>query len=132
MLKPALQGLEITFRFISTALSDPRPYAKRQEWKRRLESLARSQVEIIAMLCEDEAEDGVTRGAAPIVDLTSSDGTLARRNSSAEVWKLSDEVTVILESWICASKSILNRIAEQIESKSFGNATSDCWILEKT
>nr|GMD74753.1 nematode resistance protein-like HSPRO2 [Ipomoea batatas] len=49
----------------------------------------------IAMLCEDEAEDGVTHGAAPIVDLTSSDGTLARRNSSAEVWKLSDEVTVV-------------------------------------
>nr|GLL20085.1 nematode resistance protein-like HSPRO2 [Ipomoea trifida] len=47
------------------------------------------------MLCEDEAEDGVTRGATPIVDLTSSDGTLARRNSSAEVWKLSDEVTVV-------------------------------------
>nr|GMD32743.1 nematode resistance protein-like HSPRO2 [Ipomoea batatas] len=47
------------------------------------------------MLCEDEAEDGVTRGAAPIVDLTSSDGTLARRNSSAKVWKLSDEVTVV-------------------------------------
>nr|GMC63883.1 nematode resistance protein-like HSPRO2 [Ipomoea batatas] len=220
LLKPALQGLEITFRFISTALSDPRPYANRREWKRRLESLARSQVEIIAMLCEDEAEDGVTRGAAPIVDLTSSYGTLARRNSSAEVWKLSDEVTVvsrtseasllprlvtwrksediaqnildfieaemrkcpytlglgelnlngkpsldydaivkpaelhslkkspmnlqnfenqtlytthqILESWICASKSILNRIAERIESKSFGNAASDCWILEKT
>ncbi|XP_019192179.1 PREDICTED: nematode resistance protein-like HSPRO2 [Ipomoea nil] len=224
LLKPALQGLEITFRFISGALSDPRPYANRREWKRRLESLARSQVEIIAMLCEDEeAEDGETRGAAPIVDLTSSDGTLARRNSSAEVWKLSDEVTVvsrtseasllprlvtwrksediaenilgfiesemrkcpytlglgeanlngkpsldydaivkpselhslkkspaesmnlqnfenqtlytthqILETWICASKSILNRIAERIESKSFGNAVSDCWILEKT
>ncbi|XP_031110247.1 nematode resistance protein-like HSPRO2 [Ipomoea triloba] len=223
LLKPALQGLEITFRFISTALSDPRPYANRREWKRRLESLARNQVEIIAMLCEDEAEDGATRGAAPIVDLTSSDGTLARRNSSAEVWKLSDEVTVvsrtseasllprlvtwrksediaqnildfiesemrncpytlglgepnlngkpsldydaivkpselhslkkspaetmnlqnfedqtlytthqILESWICASKSILNRIAERIESKSFGNAASDCWILERT
>nr|GMD78249.1 nematode resistance protein-like HSPRO2 [Ipomoea batatas] len=47
------------------------------------------------MLCEDEVEDGVTHGAAPIVDLTSSDGTLARRNSSAEVWKLSDEVTVV-------------------------------------
>nr|GMC98036.1 nematode resistance protein-like HSPRO2 [Ipomoea batatas] len=45
--------------------------------------------------CSDGAEDGVTRGATSIVDLTSSDGTLARRNSSAEVWKLSDEVTVV-------------------------------------
>lgn len=219
LLKPALHGLEITFRFISTALSDPRPYSNRREWKRRLESLARSQVEIIAMLCEDEA----TRGAAPVVDLTSSDGALARRNSSAEVWKLSDEVTVvsriseasllprlltwrksediarnildfiesemrkcpytlglgepnlnakpsldydaivkpselhslkkspsentdlqnfenqtlytthqILESWICAANSILNRISDRIGSKSFATAASDCWILQKT
>ncbi|MQI72132.1 hypothetical protein EI017_25600, partial [Escherichia coli] len=34
VLKPALQALEITFRFISTLLSDPRPYVNRREWTR--------------------------------------------------------------------------------------------------
>ncbi|KAL1060576.1 hypothetical protein V6Z11_1Z087300 [Gossypium hirsutum] len=38
-LKPALHALEITFRFISIVLSDPRSYSNRREWKRRLESL---------------------------------------------------------------------------------------------
>ncbi|XP_031094780.1 nematode resistance protein-like HSPRO1 [Ipomoea triloba] len=223
LLKPALQALEITFRFVSVVLSDPRPYANRREWKRRLVSLARSQVEIIAMLCEDDAEDGRTRGAAPIVDLTSSDVVLSRENSSAEVWKLSDETTVVshtseasllprlvtwrksediaqkilsaiegemrpcsytvglgepnltgkpsldydaivkpselhslkkspserlnlhnyenqtlyntlqvLETWIYASKSLLNRISERIDRKEFEKAGSDCWILERT
>lgn len=63
MLKPALQGLEITFRFISSALFDTRPYANRREWKKRLERLAITQVEIIAALCEED-ETGCT---APII-----------------------------------------------------------------
>ena len=54
VLKPALQALEISFRFVSTVLSDPRPYANRREWKRRLESLTTSQIQLIANLCEDE------------------------------------------------------------------------------
>ncbi|KAG9138790.1 hypothetical protein Leryth_007437 [Lithospermum erythrorhizon] len=53
LLKPALQGLELTFRFVSTAMFDPRPYTNRKEWKKRLESLAMTQVEIIAMLSEE-------------------------------------------------------------------------------
>ncbi|CAA2996447.1 nematode resistance -like HSPRO2 [Olea europaea subsp. europaea] len=218
IFKPAVMGLEITFRFISTVLTDPRPYANRREWKRRLETLTTSEIEIIALLCEDVE----TRGAIPIVDLTSSDGVLARENSSAEVWKMSCETTVvsrvseasllprlatwhkseevakkilysieremqgipytlglgepnlagkpslnydvickpnelhtlkkcpsdnadlenlenqtifathqILESWICVSKQIMARILSRIDSKSFENASSDCWILEK-
>ncbi|KAJ4830974.1 hypothetical protein Tsubulata_036435 [Turnera subulata] len=95
VLKPALQALEITFRFVSTVLSDPRPYANRREWKRRLESLATSQIELIAAICEDEARDPETRGTAPIVDLCSSDGVLARDGSYAEVWKLPGESTVV-------------------------------------
>ncbi len=69
VLKPALQALEITFRFISTLLSDPRPYVNRREWTRRLESLAMSQVQIIAMLCEDEELIPETRGTAPVTDV---------------------------------------------------------------
>lgn len=83
-MKPALQALEITFRFVSVVLSDPRPYANRREFKRRLESLATSQIQLIAILCEEE--DGA--GGAPIVDLTASNGVLARTGSSAEVWKI--------------------------------------------
>lgn len=108
LLKPALQGLETTFRFVSIVLSDPRPYASRREWKRRLESLAMDQIEIIALLCEDEEEDPETRGTAPIGDLTSSTSVLARQNSSAEVWKLSDETTVVSQT---SEASLLPRLA---------------------
>ncbi|MQL41463.1 hypothetical protein EI012_26510, partial [Escherichia coli] len=69
VLKPALQALEITFRFISTLLSDPRPYVNRREWTRRLESLAMSQLQIIAMFCEDEELIPETRGTAPVTDV---------------------------------------------------------------
>lgn len=95
ILKPALQGLEITFRGVSTVLSDPRPYANQREWRRRLESLTTNQIELIAVLCEDGEEDGETRGTAPIVDLSSSGGVLARDGSSAEVWKIPGESTVV-------------------------------------
>ncbi|XP_031253736.1 nematode resistance protein-like HSPRO2 [Pistacia vera] len=82
VLKPALQALEITFRFVSIVLSDPRPYANRCEFKRRLESLATSQIQLVANLCEEKD------GSAPIVDLTTIDGVLTRDGSSAQVWKL--------------------------------------------
>ncbi|KAL4295551.1 hypothetical protein GQ457_09G031170 [Hibiscus cannabinus] len=108
VLKPALHALEITFRFISIVLSDPRPYSNRREWTRRLESLATSQIELIAMLCEDENEDRTTVGTAPIVDLTSSNGVLARECSSTEVWKLHGETTVVNRT---SEASLLPRLA---------------------
>ena len=36
LVKPALQALEITFRFVSVVLSDPRGYSSRRELARRL------------------------------------------------------------------------------------------------
>ncbi|KAK9159028.1 hypothetical protein Scep_005602 [Stephania cephalantha] len=90
IIKPALQALEITFRFVSLVLSDPRPYANQREWTRRLESLATSQVEIVALLCEDGEDDPATRGTAPVVDLSTETGVLGRDGSSAEVWKMDD------------------------------------------
>lgn len=86
VLKPALQALEITFRFVSIVSGDPRPYANRREWRRRLESLTNSQIEVIALLCEDEEENVETRGTAPVLDLCASGSALAREGSS--VWKL--------------------------------------------
>lgn len=108
ILKPALQALEISFRFISTVLSDPRLYANRREWKRRLESLTTSQIVLIAILCEDEQEDSDARGTAPIVNLSSSDGVLARDGSYAEVWKVPGETTVVNKT---SEASLLPRLA---------------------
>ncbi|XP_059666394.1 nematode resistance protein-like HSPRO2 [Cornus florida] len=104
ILKPALQALEITFRFVPTVLSDPRPYANRREWSRRLESLTTSQVHLIALLCDD----GRSGGTVPIVDLSSSGGVIARGGSSAEVWKLDGETTVVSRS---SEASLLPRLA---------------------
>ncbi|VAH66132.1 unnamed protein product [Triticum turgidum subsp. durum] len=65
LVKPALQALEITFRFVSVALSDPRGYASRRELARRLESLAAREVEVVAALCEGD------RGA-PLAELSAA------------------------------------------------------------
>ncbi|TKY56847.1 Nematode resistance protein HSPRO2 [Spatholobus suberectus] len=69
ILKPALHALEITFRFLATVLSDPRPYVNKREWTRRVESLATAQVQIISMLCEEEEQNPETRGKAPVSDI---------------------------------------------------------------
>ncbi|KAJ6690188.1 hypothetical protein OIU85_006467 [Salix viminalis] len=108
ILKPALQALEITFRFVSTVLSDKRPYANKREWTRRIESLATSQIELIATIIEDEAEDSTTRGATPIADLSSAEGVLARDGSYAEVWKVPGETTVVNKT---SEASLLPRLA---------------------
>lgn len=108
ILKPALQALEITFRFISTVLSDSRPYANRREWKRRLESLTTTQIQLIALLCEDEDESEETSGTAPIVDQRSSECVLARDVSSTEVWKLGRDITVVSRT---SEASLLPRLA---------------------
>lgn len=119
IIRPALQALEITFRFISLVLNDNRPYLNHREWNRRLESLARDQVELISVLCEDDE----TRGAAPIVDLSSSFGEVVpQTGSSAEVWKLADNehnITVVCRS---SEASLLPRLAtwqksEEISSR---------------
>ncbi|KAK9683433.1 hypothetical protein RND81_10G141000 [Saponaria officinalis] len=114
IIKPGLQALEITFRFVSIVLSDARPYVNRREWNRRLESLAREEVEIIAALCKDDE----TRGAAPIVDLTTSFGeVIPQTGSSAEVWKLGDgEHTVVSRA---SEHSLLPRLATWHKSEDF-------------
>lgn len=108
VLKPAFIGLEISFRFISTVLSDVRPYANRREWRRRLEALAASEIEIIAQLCEEDEDDGETRATIPIVDLSSVAGALAPSNSSAEVWMMADDKIVVSH---VSEESLLPRLA---------------------
>lgn len=106
VLKPALQALEFTFRFVSIVLSDPRPYANRREWRRRLESLATSQIELISLFCEDE-----DIGTAPIGNIGESGGVLKREGSSAEVWKLHEggDATVLVSQ--ISEESLLPRLA---------------------
>ncbi|KAI3793194.1 hypothetical protein L1987_35809 [Smallanthus sonchifolius] len=105
VLKPALQGLEFTFRFVSIVLSDPRSYANRREWIRRLETLTTSQIRLISLFCE---EDTCT---APIVTVGQNGGVLTREGSSAEVWKLNDgEDATVLVSQV-SEESLLPRLA---------------------
>ncbi|KAF7830976.1 nematode resistance protein-like HSPRO2 [Senna tora] len=72
IFKPSFHALELTFRFLSTVLLDPRPYANRRQWLRRVESLAVAEVEIIAVLFEDDEDDPTTRGTAPTTDIGES------------------------------------------------------------
>ncbi|XP_051143156.1 nematode resistance protein-like HSPRO2 [Andrographis paniculata] len=109
ILKPAFSGLEITFRFVTTVLSDPRPYVNRREWRRRVVALADSEVEIISLLCEEDEDDTETRGTIPVVDLTSDGGALSRENSSAEVWKMADDTVVVSH---VSEASLLPRLAD--------------------
>ncbi|KAJ0101399.1 hypothetical protein Patl1_06557 [Pistacia atlantica] len=86
VLKPALQALEITFRFVSIVLSDPRPYANRREFKRRLESLATSQIQLVANLCEEK--DGSAPIESSFVNRTSEHSLLPR----LATWHKSEDV----------------------------------------
>ncbi|KAK7290120.1 hypothetical protein RIF29_04319 [Crotalaria pallida] len=204
ILKPALQALEITFRFISTVFSDPRPYTNRSELNRRVESLATSQIQIIAMLCENEEESNTeTRGTAPTFSLETQQTYFNQSRSYSEssllpklaTWQktkqtaqrillsiecammrcpytlglgepnlamkpslqydvvckpndvhlhalktktgMSEEsLTVhathqILESWIQASRKLLERINLAMDSKNFEEAAKDCYAVER-
>ncbi|CAO2167096.1 unnamed protein product [Urochloa humidicola] len=104
LVKPALQGLEITFRFASLALSDPRGYASRRELARRLESLAAREVELVAAICE-----GGDRSAPPLAELTASGGVLPRERSGSEVWQLPGSAAAV----VCQASeaSLLPRLA---------------------
>ncbi|XP_072954385.1 nematode resistance protein-like HSPRO2 [Typha angustifolia] len=125
ILKPALQALEITFRFISIALSDPRPYANHLQWERRLEWLAAREIELIAAFCEEEDLLG---GGAPVTGLSSSEGVLPRDRSSHEVWRIpgtsravvsrTSEASLLprLAAWQ-RSEDVATKIAYQIESQ---------------
>ncbi|KAL6126721.1 hypothetical protein ACLB2K_074767 [Fragaria x ananassa] len=101
VLKPALQALEISFRFVSTVVSDPRPYANRREWGRRLESLITSQVQLVALLIEDDEEDSESRGST-VVSRTSEASLLPR----LAAWQKSESVAQkILYSIECEMRS---------------------------
>ncbi|PKA52009.1 Nematode resistance protein-like HSPRO2 [Apostasia shenzhenica] len=119
VLRPGLHAIEITFRLISVALSDPRPYANHWEWSRRLESLAAAEIGVIAALCEDG-------GGAPVADLRSSKGVLARNRSSQEVWQLPGGAGAVVSR--TSEESLLPRLASWEASQ--GIAGNICWQIE--
>uniref|UniRef100_A0A0A9HFZ8 Hs1pro-1 C-terminal domain-containing protein n=1 Tax=Arundo donax TaxID=35708 RepID=A0A0A9HFZ8_ARUDO len=102
LVKPALQALEITFRFASVALSDPRRYACRRELARRLEALAAREVELVAALCVGDR-------CAPLAELSASGGVLPRERSASEVWQLPGSAAAV----VChvSEASLLPRLA---------------------
>ncbi|KAL2925701.1 Nematode resistance protein-like HSPRO2 [Bienertia sinuspersici] len=63
------------------------PYVNRRQWNRRLESLARDQVELISFLCEDDA----TRGGAPTVDFSS--GEVSSFLPRLATWQVSEQIS---------------------------------------
>ncbi|XP_014496366.1 nematode resistance protein-like HSPRO2 [Vigna radiata var. radiata] len=109
ILKPALQALEVTFRFLSIVFSDPRPHSNHREWNRVIESLAIHQIEIIAMLCEDEELNSQTRATVPTADLTvdSSNNSESRSYSEASLLPR-------LATWY-KSKDVAQRILLTVE-----------------
>ncbi|KAG9453947.1 hypothetical protein H6P81_006851 [Aristolochia fimbriata] len=109
LLRPALQGLEITFRFVSIVLSDTRPYANRHEWRRRVEALALHQIELIGAICEED------EGPAPIADLGCASGVLARDRSMSEVWKAPGATTSVVNR--TSEGSLLPRLASWHKSE---------------
>ncbi|KAL6614141.1 hypothetical protein ACP70R_036411 [Stipagrostis hirtigluma subsp. patula] len=105
LVKPALQALEITFRFVSVALSDPRGYASRRELARRLEALAARELELVAALCEGGGADR----CAPLAELSASGGVLPRERAGSEVWQLPGSAAAV----VChgSEASLLPRLA---------------------
>lgn len=125
ILKPALQALEVTFRLVSLSLSDTRPYSNHRQWKRRLDSLANHQIELIATISRQDSS------SVPIADLAAAGGVLARGKSSQEVWKLNGTTATLvshtseasllprLASWE-KSEDVASKILMQIECQMHG------------
>uniref|UniRef100_A0A7I4BUE9 Uncharacterized protein n=1 Tax=Physcomitrium patens TaxID=3218 RepID=A0A7I4BUE9_PHYPA len=66
VVKPALHTLEMVFRMITSILQDPRPYIARDEWLRKLESLANMEIELVSHLVEgDKKAPTTSAGSMP-------------------------------------------------------------------
>ncbi|KAL2642486.1 hypothetical protein R1flu_010073 [Riccia fluitans] len=63
LVRPAFHSLEMIFRLISSILFDNRDYIDREEWLRRLEALANTQLELISHICEGDHAAPTTKQA---------------------------------------------------------------------
>lgn len=100
ILRPALQGLELNFRMISSVLCDSRHYCNRAEWLRRLEVLVKLQLEIISSIVDGDLH-------APVTKPSVSAGVLAL-NDGQEVWQRMGTRPLVSKS---SRESLLPRLA---------------------
>lgn len=67
IVKPALHALEMVFRMMTSILQDARPYIAREEWLRKLESLANMEIELVSHLVEgDKRAPATAAGSVPL------------------------------------------------------------------
>lgn len=110
IVRPALHSLELVFRVISAVLCDTRPYIDRDEWLRRLESLANLQLEIISCIVEGDEEAPTSKlsnscsyvgtesvvwhksGSRPLVSRLSKESLLPR----LAAWRTAHNVSILL------------------------------------
>ncbi|XP_024380430.1 nematode resistance protein-like HSPRO2 isoform X2 [Physcomitrium patens] len=98
IVRPALHSLELVFRMISVVLCDTRPYIDRDEWLRRLESLANLQLEILSCIVEGDDK-------APTSKLSSSSSYVG---AESVVWHKSGSRPVVSR---VSKESLLPRLA---------------------
>jgi hypothetical protein len=98
IVRPALHSLEMVFRMISGVLCDTRPYIDRDEWLRRLESLANLQLEILSCIVEAD-------GQAPTSKLSNSASYVG---TESVVWHKSGSRPVVSKM---SKESLLPRLA---------------------
>ncbi|GLJ42416.1 hypothetical protein SUGI_0878910 [Cryptomeria japonica] len=118
LVKTALQSLEMTFRLISSVLCDTRPYINREEWKRRLESLTASQLELISVICEGDKD-------APTVQLSVSNGVIATKVGQ-EVWQRPGALPVVSR---VSQESLLPRLGTWKRAE---HMVSRIWLVIET
>ncbi|CAM6114663.1 unnamed protein product [Calypogeia fissa] len=77
LIRPALHGLELVFRMISSVFCDHRAYIDKGEWLRRLEGLANAQLELISLICEGDSN-------APTVTMQQQSAAVSPTPSSSQ------------------------------------------------
>lgn len=92
VVRPALHSLELVFRMISGVLCDTRPYIDREEWLRRLESLANSQLEVLSCVSEGDDDAPTSKVVATASSYVGTESIVWHKSGSRPiVSKLSKE-----------------------------------------
>ncbi|CAM6022681.1 unnamed protein product [Sphagnum balticum] len=116
IVKPALHGLEMVFRMISSVLCDTRPYIDGDEWLRRLESLANMQLELLSCIVERDQEVPTIKPSSHVGAESSPHVVWHKSGSRAVVSRLSQESLLPrLAAWRTA-QSVGARLQIAIES----------------
>jgi len=116
IVKPALHGLEMVFRMISSVLCDTRPYIDGDEWLRRLESLANMQLELLSCIVERDQEAPTIKPSSHVGAESSPHVVWHKSGSRAVVSRLSQESLLPrLAAWRTA-QSVGARLQIAIES----------------